>query len=284
MTMRSNTTPIFTSLVLAAAVAFAPSMAHAVPPPEPTANPSQDDLDRAKELFDNGKALYREGSYEPAIAAFRQAYARSGDPVLLYNIMLAYDRAGDFEGALEYLEYYRAFAPESERAALSEKEDSLRKRQLRAQTEQKPEEKQPEPAAEAEPEAEPEPAPSRDDDMPPPKKDERKLFTAPVWVFTGVAIAGLGAGTGLGVVALNRRSSADDSCVDGQVCSAGAKSDADASRKLALGADIAFAVGATAGVVAIALIINNAVKRKKGRANTTALVPVRGGAGLSVRF
>lgn len=282
--MRLRTTPILTSILLAATVASAPSLAYAVPPPEPTANPSQEDLDRAKELFDNGKTLYSEGSYDAAIAAFRQAYARSGDPVLLYNIMLSYDRAGDFEGALEYLEYYRAFAPESERAALSEKEDSLRKRQLRSQTEQPTEGPAPAPA---EAPAEQEPTPVRGDEAPTdegaPATKERKIFTAPVWVFTGLAIAGLGAGTGLGVVALNRRSDADGSCVGG-VCAEGAKSDADASRRMAIGADVAFAVGATAGVVAIALIINNAVKRKKARANNTALVPVRGGAGLSVRF
>lgn len=287
------TRPLFNlmSVVLTTALVAAPSQAYAEPPPEPKASPSAEDLERAKELFENGKGLYSEGSYDAAIAAFKRAYANSGDAVLLYNIALAHDRAGNFEAALEYLGYYRAFAPESEREQLAEKEESLRKRQLRAETSQSDEAK---PSSEPDqPERQPETdeagvppasdAPLNDSPEPSPTQSKRKVFTTPVWVLTGVAVAGLGVGTGLGVTAMNRRSDADASCGDAGLCSASAKSDTESARKLALGADIAFAVGATAGVVAIALIINNAVKRKKA-SPSTAMVPVRGGAGLNFRF
>ena len=122
-------------LVLGLAVLASPLRASAEPPPTHTTNPSAEELARARELSENGETLYAEGSYDAAIAAFKSAYEKSGDAVLLYNIALAYDRAGKFDEALEYLEYYRAFAPADERESLAAREDSLRKRRLRAQTE-----------------------------------------------------------------------------------------------------------------------------------------------------
>lgn len=289
---RSSTSPSLSlvSAVLAAALAFAPSVARAEPPPTPAANPSAEQLERAKELFENGKGLFREGSYDTAIAAFKSAYAQSGDPVLLYNIALAYDRANNFDAALEYLEYYRAFAPESERASLAEKEDSLRKRRLRAQTDAA--ENPPEAAADATPE-ETTDEPALTPSVPPPTNDTggddqsaQPLFTTPVWILSSVAVVGVGVGAGLGAVALGTSSDAESACGTNEagdpLCPASAQSDSDTARRLGVGADVAFGVGAVAGVVAIALIINNAVKRKKP--SNTAFVPSRGGAGLSVRF
>lgn len=280
-------------LTLAAAVTLASSPALAEPPPTPPADPTQDQLDRAKVLFGNGKELYKEGSYEAAIAAFKTAYGQSGDAVLLYNIALAYDRAEMFDEALEYLEYYRAYAPESERDTLAEKEDSLRKRQLRAQTEDNGEKDTTDTSNEDDPgddtTAPPDPrtAVSPEDDGTAAGDDKPKLFTPAVWVFSGVAIVGLGVGTGLGVVALNRRRDAESGCMDDgsgtAACPMSAEDDANSARRLGIGADVAFGIGAVSGVVAIALLINNAVKRKKA-SGTTAFVPTRGGAGLSVRF
>lgn len=279
-------------LTLASAVALASSPALAEPPPTPPADPSQDQLDRAKELFGNGKELYKEGSYEAAIAAFKTAYSQSGDAVLLYNIALAYDRAEMFDEALEYLEYYRAYAPESERDALAEKEESLRKRRLRAQTEKANEANEADDSNDenAEDDSTEPPNPRTavsTDDSGPEADDKPKLFTTPVWIFGGLAIVGVGVGTGLGVVALNRGRDAEAACMDDAsgmaVCPTSAESDANSARGLGIGADVAFAVGAVSGVVAIALLINNAVKRKKA-SGTTAFVPARGGAGLSVRF
>lgn len=274
----------------AGATATAPLTAWAVPPPDAPAKPSAPDLERARELFENGKGLYQEGSYAAAIAAFRQAYALSGDPVLLYNIALAHDRAGDFDGALEYLEYYRAFAPESERAALEEKEESLRKRRLRARTEDGSEDADGSEDGEVDAPPQSEQADESNDDSTASSQDEtqsdsREIFTTPVWVLGAVSIVGLGVGTGLGITALRRSDDAEARCgrgENGTVCPAEARSDADSARRLGLGADIAFGVGAAAGVVAIVLIVRNAVKKKK--APKTALVPRARGAALQIRF
>lgn len=273
------------SAAMVSALVLAPTVAFAEPPPDPPAQPSAEQLERARELFENGKGLYREGSYEAAIAAFKRAYGQSGDPVLLYNIALAYDRANKFEEALEYLEYYRAYAPESEREMLAEKEESLRKRRLRAESEAAAAaENAPDAAATPPPAAATEPA--RTDGPPPPAAPKQKIFTTPVWIFSGVAVVGLGLGTGLGVAALGRSSDAEAACTGdgtgGTVCPMSAERDARAARNLGLGSDVSFAVGAVSGVVAIALIVNNVVKGKK--ASTTAFVPTRGGAGLAIRF
>ncbi|MGH1342588.1 MAG: hypothetical protein ACRBN8_13590 [Nannocystales bacterium] len=276
-------------LTTAASVAGAPLVAYAEPPPDPPTNASEGELERAKELFENGKGLYAEGSYSAAIAAFRQAYALSGDPVLLYNIALAHDRGGEFDEALEYLGYYRAYAPQSERDALSEKEDSLRKRKLRAQTEEETATAPAnEPAEDDVAEVPPPPSASVSDTGPTDDvaKPRQKIFTAPVWVMTGVTVAALGVGTGLGVTALSRKDDADALCtgdgMGGTVCPETSESDADSGRRMALGADVAFGIGAVAGVVAIALIARNASRRKKSR--TATLVPRSRGAGIQLRF
>lgn len=289
MIMHGQFKQFLLGLTTAAAVAGAPLVAYAEPPPDPPTNATEGELERAKELFENGKGLYAEGSYSAAIAAFRQAYALSGDPVLLYNIALAEDRAGNFDEALEYLGYYRAYAPQSERAALAEKEDSLRKRKLRAQTD---EEAAAVAAAEAEVDETGEPPPptsaSPTDDGPvsDTTKPKQKIFTVPVWVLTGVSVVGLGVGTGLGVAALGRSGDAEALCssdgMGGTVCPQEAESDADAARSMGLGADVAFGIGAAAGVVAIVLIVRNVTRRKK--AQTATLVPRSGGAGLQLRF
>ncbi len=276
------------SLIVAASIAFAPVAASAEPPPDPPTNPTDGELGRAKELFDNGKGLYAEGSYSAAIAAFRQAYALSGDPVLLYNIALAHDRAGDFESALEYLGYYRAFAPESERAALAEKEDSLRKRRLRSQNDAAEADKQTDDADgdEAASDTVEEPTANTDEPTDTVQPTKQKIFTVPVWVATGLSVVGLGVGAGLGIAALGRSSDADALCMQadgGTVCPQSAESDAESARRMGIGADVALGVGAAAGIVAIVLIARNASKRKKAN-NAAALVPHAGGAGVQVRF
>ena len=55
---------------------------------------------RAKELYENGAALYEEGRYEEAILAWEEAYRLSSRPVLLFNIANAYERLGRGRGAV----------------------------------------------------------------------------------------------------------------------------------------------------------------------------------------
>ena len=267
-------------------------IARAEPPPTPASNPSEEDLARARELFDNGKSLYLDGSYDPAIAAFKQAYALSGDPLLLYNIAQAHDRAAQYDGAIEYFEYYRAFAPANERAALEEKVESLRRRKIKAQSEE-PTEASPTPvdgdeSGPADDEIEPLSDDGTGDDTATDSSDIR-VFSPAAIALTAVAVVGFGTGAGLGVASRRRTGDVNDQCADSPLlCPAGAEADLDASRRFALGADIAFGIGAAAAVGAVVIIAINATRRSKGQAaagpSRFRVAGHRRGASLQVRF
>lgn len=95
-------------LQLLAIVALGDARAQAAgAPPEAAAAADQD---RARTLFENGKRLYNEGSYEAAIEAWQACYELSGRPELLYNLSNAHERLGDTALALELLNRYRAQA------------------------------------------------------------------------------------------------------------------------------------------------------------------------------
>lgn len=252
-------------------------------PPKPVENPTPKDMARAKELYDNGKGLYEEGSYEGAAFAFEEAYKLSGDINVLYNVSLAYDRAGDFEKALRFLEYYRALAPESERAALSEKVESLKTRlekQKEAEAETGGPDDPSEPTEPTEPTTPPPPTTGTDDEG---TVDDGlpKVFTPVVGVLAGVGAIGFGLGIGFGVSSLNKTRAAEDGC-SGDLCDAETSADLDQARNRALAADISIGVGAAATVAMAALLIANVVKRKKARAATARIQPSWGG--LTVRF
>ena len=70
---------------------------------------------RAREIYENGTALYEEGLYEDAIAAFQESYRLAGLHPLLLNIANCYERLGRYPDAIAVLNRYRAFAEPHER-------------------------------------------------------------------------------------------------------------------------------------------------------------------------
>jgi tetratricopeptide (TPR) repeat protein len=86
------------------------------------------DMERARELYENGARLYDEGLYEEAIAAFEAAYQASGLPEMHFNIANAYERLGKWQQALDSLNRYRAFAPSEERETLDRRMRNLERR------------------------------------------------------------------------------------------------------------------------------------------------------------
>ena len=81
----------------------------------------------AKELYYNAVSLAEDGEYELAIEAFKVAYAASQKHVLLYNIAHLYEELDQYEQAIDYLNKYRIYAPEEERATLQEEKQRLQK-------------------------------------------------------------------------------------------------------------------------------------------------------------
>ncbi len=89
------------------------------------AEPTEAEVQRAREIYENGQALYREGRYEDALVAFEEAYRLSERPGLLYNMASCSERLGDYRGALAHLNRYRVYATPDERVALERRLTNL---------------------------------------------------------------------------------------------------------------------------------------------------------------
>lgn len=263
--------------LLAVAIVVATTVAHAPPAFASTRSmglhalvaPSESEVERARELYENGRRLFEEGSYEGAILAFERAYELSGEGNLLYNIALAYDRLEQFDRAIEYLDRYRGLAPASERDELRRRRDSLQKRL----------EKQRARAAEAgervqdggdedtsDDTSEPAFAPiASDTPEPTPSAPRRSRIYGPAaWGLTATAAVGFAIGIGFGVGSVTRANDAQDECIDG-LCPTAARADVDASRRHAIVADVGFAVGALAAIGVVTVVAVKAVRAKRER-------------------
>ncbi|MCA9665266.1 MAG: hypothetical protein KC503_06750 [Myxococcales bacterium] len=64
------------------------------------------DLQRARSAYTAGTKAYAAGRYDDAIRSFRLAYKVSGQPALLYNLSVAYERKGQLQGAIVFLEHF----------------------------------------------------------------------------------------------------------------------------------------------------------------------------------
>lgn len=95
------------ALALAAAVSFAPRAAYA------------DDAETAKktaearEHYQKGITHYNLGEFDQAIDEFKQAYAISGSPGLLFNVAQAYRLKKDYENALYFYRTYLRLQPDA---------------------------------------------------------------------------------------------------------------------------------------------------------------------------
>lgn len=73
---------------------------------QPEASPGPDDLERARALFAEGKALFDGADYPAAAMKFERAYALSRLPLLLYNLGYTHEEMGKRARALYYYERY----------------------------------------------------------------------------------------------------------------------------------------------------------------------------------
>ena len=298
-----------------------PPVAHASEPP-PTAD---EDLDpRGLEYYERGRAAYDTGDYATALEQFSLAYELLGDPILLYNIASCHDRRDEFDAAIEYYERYRAEADASEHEEIDQVIADLRQRKALAQPEQPPD-PEPDPPPDPEP-ASPSPSPSPSEVEPPPtsseqpEPDERPeppgpipteqspdVSTTDLWrpsaepppkildVWAGVLIGSGSAavilGTILSSVALTQRRRARNECGEAQGaihCTETGSEHLEVARRLALGADISFAIS---GVVAAGLItvVARRVHRRRKAQRATARPTIQPtihweGLGIAGRF
>ncbi len=247
-------------LALVAALSWVPNVALPAPR-EPKVSPTDEDLDRAKSLYAEGRDLYLRGNWGGAIVAFEYSYELSGDPNLLYNISLCYDRLSAFEQAVEYMTYYRELAPAAEHPDIDAQIGSLQQR-LQAQRAKG------QPIA-ARPLSEPGlgQAPPDPSTVPEPPKGPRIMTPALISlaVVGGVSL-GVAAGTGPASLVATRRVEEDCASSEGGLhCRDITASGRQRARALAITTDVALGVGAAATVVFVALLATRIKKIRSGQ-------------------
>ena len=192
------------------------------------------DAARAAQLFEEGAAHYRAGRFDLAIDLLGKAHALAGEPVLLFNLAKAYEGKGDLEKAIEAYERYLDDAKDiTDRGAIEARVETLRGQlAARAALEKKAAAER----AERDKERSPSPIP---------------------WIIAGAGVTGLVAGAALGAFASGRE---DDAVAEPTHRDAAALRDE--AEQLALGANIALAVGGallaggvTWGIVDVVLAI-----------------------------
>jgi tetratricopeptide (TPR) repeat protein len=87
-------------------------------------------LERAKQLFSEGKLAYEQGNYEKAYASFKESYLLSHEPALLYNISSALQGLRRPHEAAEALRSFLRLRPEDpEKGAIEERIRTLEEEQ-----------------------------------------------------------------------------------------------------------------------------------------------------------
>lgn len=76
-----------------------------------SAQPKPDDVQRAAALYDRGKRHFDIAEYTAAIAAWKEAYLLSSEPLLLFNIAQAHRLAGDCAQANRFYLNYKRVQP-----------------------------------------------------------------------------------------------------------------------------------------------------------------------------
>lgn len=201
------------------------------------------DIDqRARDLFEEGRAAYDAGDDEEALAHFKAAYDLSHRPQLLYNIGLSADRLGHREEALAaYRGYLDAVPDAHNRVSVAD-----RVRALEAMNAPAPEAVAAEPVASDAPPAEPAPEePSQEDSVP----------IVPL-VVAGAGVVVIGVGVAFGVSASNGEDAYSSARVRTIPDVKAAEAKLSDAKSDATTANVLYAIGgvvATAGLVWLAI-------------------------------
>lgn len=199
----------------------------------------------AKRAFIAGRTLFGEKKWAEAIVEYKKAYAITQDGLVMGQVALGFEKAGDYKRALESIRVYRSALPESDRASVDEMIQKYEKliadgksTHLTLAGETPPEPPRPVVAAPVTP--------------PPPKKEpkvaRKKKGRFWTWVVLGGAAALAVSALVVGLSAQSKFDELNDGCKPN--CSS---SDVDSVRTRAVATDIlwgtALAAGITAGVL-----------------------------------
>lgn len=221
--------------------------------------------------------LFEEGKHDEAIAVFEGLYAERSSPNYLYNIARIQEDAGNLPGALKnYEKFVQSPGVELElREAASVRVRTIRKIVENTRTEPEVEpDLEPLPQTETETDPEPSSAPEpraalRSDSSGENPSDEKpregpKALGVTGYVFLGAGVVSLAAGGLFGALATQDQ---DRLTQEGPVSNS--KGLQEAGKRKAIAADVLFAVGGTLAVAGLTMVIVDAVRGKKRRANAS---------------
>jgi tetratricopeptide (TPR) repeat protein len=194
--------------------------------------------EEAEGHFETALVHYRAGKYRSAIVELEKAYGV--DPTgkdLVYNLAVVYEKLGELDSAIHYLERYLALEPDPDE--IKRATDAIRR--LRGAREEL-----------AVPGAAP--APSRPCPEPPARETPKRSGRFDEWVIVsgGVAIVSAVVGGVLGLKALDTRPTSDDVTGEGESRDE-LRDRAMTAKSLARLADVAFAVSLVSGSAAAIL-------------------------------
>ncbi len=265
--------------VLVATVAWSPVGTVSAAPASSTSPGGTDPGDAgvaAEQRNERGRELYEQQKFAEAAEEFSAAYELSGDANLLYNISVCYDRSGELEQALDYLERYIENAPNEELADLNRDRTVLEERIALRKASAEPAGAGPAPAVSLVPES----TDSQSSDTVP-----KRVVTPAAGVALGVGAVGVLVGIGLGLASTSAASEVDAECSgEPSICREGGPEAQQRAERTALGADVSFGLGAAGLLTGVIIIAINAGRRKKARRQNVAISPSRNGVSISGRF
>ena len=189
---------------------------------------SAEDEEQAKALYSQGEEAYADEEFEQALKYWQAAYDLSGRPLILYNMASAYEKLGRYPEAIETLDEYWRFAPESERGIIERRIKSL---------EAKLEPGQDSPATNATG-----------------RVSGGGLSIDPAWLLVGVGAAGVGTGTYFGLQSRSSSAILADACIDG-LCTGAQSSLLAQNQRDSIIADTALLVGIAAAGTGVTLLL-----------------------------
>ena len=235
------------------------------------------DRAEATRLFNLGRIAFRAERYDEAILRWQESYALSAEPLILYNIGLAFEKLGNHKQAAENLRAWREHAPAKEHAELDRKI---------AENERLAAEQEPEPEPEPEPDPEPPPPPK-----PPPKapEDDGTALRLAGISLMGVGGAAVVAGIVMDAVAAANRPDESEACVTTGtqlLCRDASRSDIESSNTLAIAGDVTWIAGlalAGAGISLYLLAPDGADEEASDEAASASIAITPGGGAFQLR-
>lgn len=222
-------------------------------------------------LYEDATAKYDAADYAGAVTSFKSSFDLLGDPRLLYNIAVCYDRLDRFDEALEYFARYRAVADPAEHEDVDRKVASLEKRREAASRDPAA----PGPTGEGD-RSKRTPAAGTVDERPGDATKRPKVFGPAAWGLLGGTVVAFGLGLGFGLASLKQDREAKSGCPDvggSRICDDDGAAALKKGRTYGIVADVSLGVGGALAVATIVVLIVNGTRRKRASSSVARITP-----------